>query len=81
MSRYNDTSGRDLVITLMAMGGLLVGGWCFNRARAEALCNSFGEVTGRQVRFVAYPWFTYGCLAMAKDGKWIDRGALRETVD
>jgi len=45
---------------------------------AEATCHSFGDRTGREVRFVKYTYWQWDCITPSSDGKWLSTDRLWE---
>jgi hypothetical protein len=44
----------------------------------KAACHSFGDNTGRTVKFVNYTYWRWDCLTPSTDGKWISTDRLWE---
>lgn len=71
----------DLKVILWAIGIIVlvvIGVTYFAKAIDMSQCYKFGEVSGRETKFVQYTAVSWDCLTPQKDGKWISTTLLRE---
>ncbi len=66
---------------VLVFGAIMFGGRTITRHYDSIECRSFGQQSGREVKFVDYNYWSWGCLTPTTDGKWIDVDNLREFGD
>ena len=85
MERIKDSDLFALLVILVSVLLIItvfVGGvFRIVRPIDKSSCHSFGEQSGREVRFVDYNLMSWDCLTLAQDGKWISAYNLINVTD
>ena len=68
-----------IMVAVVIISGIVLGVIYGSRHFGRISCETFGEQTRRETRFVIYnSWAVGDCLTPTADGKWISTSALRE---
>lgn len=70
-----------IVIILVVVFVVVVGVVSWDKSLVRRSCESFGQITNRETKYVEYTYWNYTCVTPTGDGKWINTSALREVVD